>query len=176
MTDQEMTRLISETMDLQYKADAFLTDEPSRATAHSPATPVEIGRLEQHLRRHGLSLPPSFAQFLRIHNGIEDFIPSMGLSLRSTQQIENSHAADAWWKGMFPAYKFIFASGDDSSAVVGFVPETVDDHGEMQVLMKNEDGETTEYGDFDKFLQDQLAYYSDVVDARQADRDALKDD
>jgi hypothetical protein len=134
MTDQEMSQLILETMNTQYEADGFSTDNPTRATAHPGATQEEISRLEEHLRMRGLSLAPSFAQFLRIHNGIEDYISSMELSIRSTQQIENSQAQDARWKDIFPAYRFIIASGDNSSALVGFVPESMDDHGEMRVI------------------------------------------
>ena len=175
MNDEDLRRLINETMETQYKADSFSDDMPTHATAHPPATPVEIVRLEEHLRTRGFSLPPSFVQFLRIHNGIENFIPSMELSIRTTQEIEKFYEKDLLWKKISPAHRFVFASGD-TAAFAGFIPETVNQKGEMQVVLVTESAETTEYDDFEEFLEDQLEYYKDVISAEQADREDLLDD
>jgi hypothetical protein len=176
MTDQEMSTLIDETIEARYEADTFFTDTPTQTKPNPPASIKDIARLADDLRRRGLSLPGSFTQFLRIHNGIQDYLPSMGLSIRSAEQILESVERDKGWKGIFQGYRFIFASGEDSSARVGFLPETLDARGEMQVIMRNETGETNEYSDFEEFLRDQLEYYRDVVSASRSDREELKDD
>jgi len=175
MTDEELKQLIQETMSAQYQADSFSDDMPSRATPHAPAKPQEIARFADDLRTRGLSLPPSFAQFLRIHNGIENYIPSMELSLRSMQQIERASGRDSAWKEISPAHRFVFASGN-TSAFAGFVPETEDQRGEMQVVMITDSGDITNYKDFEDFMKDQLEYYRSVIRAERADRDNLKDD
>src|SRR5690242_1080987 len=98
MTDEEMKQLIHNTMETQYEVDTLTADEPTRAKPRPPATPEQIARLEQHLGKRGLPLPPSFAQFLRICNGIEDYLPSMRLSIRSAAEIEESFQNDSVWK------------------------------------------------------------------------------
>ena len=175
MTDEDMKQLIQDIMEAQYEADRFSDDLATRATAHPPATSEELERLRQHLTSRGLSLPPSFAQFLRIHNGIADFLPSMELSLRSADMIEGACESDTEWKHISPAHRFVFASGD-TAAFAGFVPDTADEQGEMRIVMVTESAETTEYDNFEEFLSDQLDYYNDVINAERADRAHLKDD
>ena len=176
MTIDEMKKLLAETMDAQFQADSFSDDEPSRATANPPATDKEIARLSAALKKRGLSLPPSYQQFLRIHDGIEDFLPSIELSMRSCEDVIDSYEEDVdEWKRISPAYKFVFASGD-TTAFAGFVPDSVDAQGEMRVVMFNESGEKTDYASFQRFLEDQLSYYRDVIKGELADRADLEDD
>lgn len=176
MTDAEMNELIETTMATQYEADTYSADEPTHAHRHPPATEAEIARLEVWLRSRGLSLPPSFAQFLRLNDGIDDYIPSMGLALRSIAGIEAAAGSDENLAKMTAAYSFVFASGEDSSAVVGFVAGSEDATGEMPVEMLTESDDINRYGSFEKFLRDILKFYRDVVQGERADRAALKDD
>jgi hypothetical protein len=177
MTDQEMRELIRETMDLQYEADTYATDEPTRAVAHEPASSAELARLKQHLRSRGLPLPPSYAQFLRIHNGIERFVPSMlDLSLRSVAEVIDMEEDDRKLQPITPTFRFIVGAGDDTATSVGFIPDSADTAGEMKMVMLNESGEPTHYDDFVDFLRDQHSYYAGIVRVSRADRQDLKDD
>ena len=176
MTDDELRQLLQETADAQYEADAFSDDMPTRAVARPPATPQQIERLANHLRGRGLVLPPSLTQLLRVHNGIVGYIPSYGLSLRSAEEIEQEYERDAYrWKDISPAHRFVLASGD-TYAFAGFLPDTLDDRGEMRVVLVNESAETTEYDDLQDFLKDCLEYYRSVLRAERADREGLRDD
>jgi hypothetical protein len=174
MTDAQMIELIQSTMKAQYEADTYSSDEPTEASPHSPASPEAIGRFEESLNRRGLPLPPSFAQFLSLHNGIDDYV--RGLSIRSIQAIEESREKDMRWKETTSIYPFIFADGEYTSSIAGFVPGTEDACGEMNVLVLSERGEPNEYESFGEFLEDQLSFYLDVLEAEKADRQDLKDD
>src|SRR6478609_537902 len=107
MTDSEMKLLIDAIMKAQFEADSFSDDEATHATPHRPATEEEIAAFERELRGRGIPIPPSFVQFLRIHNGIDNFIPSMELSLRSAEQISESEEHDSGWGDMSSACRFV---------------------------------------------------------------------
>jgi len=176
MTSDEMKVLIAATMAAQFEADTYSDDQPTRATAHPPATGKQLERLEAALKARGLAMPPSFAQFLRIHDGIDDFLPSLELSLRSCDAIIDSVAADiAEWQTVSTAHKFVFASGP-TTAFAGFLPESVDARGEMRIVLMTDAGEPTNYSNFEQFLEDQLSYYRDVLRGEAADREDLQDD
>ncbi len=176
MTDTEMNDLIEATMAAQYEADTYSDDEPTHAHRHPPATDAEIASLEDWLRARGLPLPPSYAQFLRLNNGIDDYIASMELSMRSSADIEASEARDANRADMTAAYRFIFASGEHTTAAIGFVAGTEDAHGEMAVEFLSEADDINNYQSFEGFLRDMLRFYQEVIQGERADRDALKDD
>ena len=176
MTDAEMNEVVEATMAAQYEADTYSADEPTHAHRHPPATEAEIARLCGWLQSRGLALPPAFAQFLRLNNGIDDYIPSMGLSMRSIAAIEAAANADENLAEMTEAYRFVFASGEHSSAVVGFVAGSEAASGEMAVQMLTESDDINRYDSFEEFLRDILSFYRDVVQGERADRAALKDD
>ena len=174
MTDDEMIALIQATMEAQYEADTYSADEPTRAKPHPPASPEEINAFEAHLHSRQLTLPPSYAQFLRLHNGIDDYV--RGLSIRSIQQVEHLRERDVGWRNISPIYQFIFASGEETSSIAGFIPGSEDERGEMKVVVLSEQGEPNEYRDFEGFLKDQLHFYQDVLQAERAEREGLEDD
>jgi hypothetical protein len=100
----------------------------------------------------------------------------MELSLRSAEQIVASAEKDVVsWKRISPAHKFVFASGN-TAAFAGFLTDTIGEDGEMPVVMVDQSGETTDYSNFEEFLEEQLAFYEDVVEGEKADRKDLEDD
>ena len=174
MTDAQMLELIQSTMRAQYEADTYSSDDPTEATPHPPASDEEIQRFEESLNRRGLPLPPSFAQFLRLHNGIDEYV--RGLSIRSIQAMEASREKDRRWKDTTPIHEFIFADDEYSSSIAGFVPGTQDERGELNVIVLSDRGEPNEYRDFTAFLQDQLSFYLGVLKAEKAERQDQQDD
>lgn len=183
MTRDEMKAMLEEILETQ-RENARVRGQQRAATGLAkPATPPEIARLEAHLARIGAKLPPSFRQFLSITNGIDGFMQDENLSMRSALAIEErfagtakGHIADPKaWADFAPLCNFVFASGE-TAAFVAFDPDTANDDGEMDVVMITEDGGRVEFGTFDEFLEEQLTYQTDVLEAYRADHADLADD
>jgi len=176
MTEQEMKELIDKVIVLQYEADSLYFKTPVRAQPNPPARPEDIKQLEEHLKDRDLILPPSYRQLLEIYNGIENFLQSDRLSLRSAKEIEESYEDDSDWEDFAPLGDFVFGSGDETVAFICFNPEVVDKNGEMEVVIVDESGDVAECENLEEFLRWQLTYHTDVVEGFNANRAHLKDD
>lgn len=182
MTNDEMKTMLEAILEAQQENARVRAQQRPVAQLAKPASPPELARLEAHLARLGLKLPPSFRQFLSITNGIDGFMQDDSLSMRSTGDIEErfhgkvaGHIADkSAWADFAPLCNFVVASGA-TSAFVAFDPDT-EEGGEMDVVMVTEDGGRVEFGSFEEFLEEQLTYQTDVLAAYHADHANLADD
>jgi hypothetical protein len=175
MTDAQMRSMLESTLALQSKNAHFRKKKRPDAKLAQPASASALARLEQHIARLGIVVPPSFVQFLRISDGIDDYMQIQRLSLRSAKQIVDSRESDEEWDDFAPLHEFVIGSGD-AGDFIAFDRSRVDSSGEMQVAWIDGSGDRTDFADFPKFLEEQHQFQTDVLAANEADRANLPAD
>jgi hypothetical protein len=176
MTDQEMREILETTLATQSKNARFQKRQVDAARLSGPVSPVDFARLERYAARHGTQVPPSFAQFLRITDGIEDYCQVAALSIRSAARVMESREIDDEWKDFAPLHEFVIASGDYSSDFIAFDRDHPQATGELPVVWIDGRGDRTEFPDFVAFLREQLRFQVDVLATNEADRANLPAD
>lgn len=175
MTDQEMQELLDQTLAAQSKNARFHRPQPPDAHLSTPASQADLSLLAGHAARLGTRIPPSYAQFLRLTDGIDDYMQLQRLSLRPAKGIVDAQEEDAEWDDFEPLHEFVIASGDTSD-FIAFDYTRADDAGEMPVVWIDGRGDRTEFDDFVAFLRAQLEFQQSLLMANEADRSGLRDD
>jgi hypothetical protein len=176
MTDEELRKIITATLETQSKNAKFRTANRPDGVMAPPAPPAEIAELKKVLAKDRLVPPPSLLQLLGVCNGVRDYLQSQNVSLRSAKEIVSQRPEDLqWWDEFEPIHEFVFASGD-TNTFVGFDRTRVDSRGEMPVVMITEQGDQFEYQDLEDFLRTQLQMQADYLAVNQKDRAGLADD
>ena len=138
-----------------------------------PASPNELRALERHL---GLTLPPSYREFLSLYNGVENFVGDV--ALRSTHTILAGE--EDWLEEIaeeFPEFvKFCFAGDQHSYGDCYFFdPRHVAPDGEMEVVAVSLKMDEARWPNFSVLLQDMLERLELALAAERSDREALSD-
>ena len=152
----------------QYTDYSFPPPEPN-----PPATAAQLEALQEHL---GLQLPPSYREFLGLHNGIENF--EYDLHLMSTEQIIAND--EGWVEDLAdeePELARFFLAGDDDTNAGCYVfdHQKVDDGGEMEVVHFSMRLEETRWPSFLDLLEERLKRSEEHLKSERADRDLLPD-
>jgi hypothetical protein len=177
MQDDDMRAILVETITTRKENAIYYSVKYPEARMGSSVGDAVLAKLQDVLTHKGISLPPSFLQFLRVCNGIESYMPTYELSLRSAESLIASveSGCDSGWKDFAPLHELVFASGD-TSAFIAFDREQCDDNGEMMVVLVGTDGLRTEWDNFEQFLVEQLDYERSLLRGNKADRSNLRDD
>ena len=172
-TTAQIQKLWEEIVDAVYERDTYYDEHPKRAQMGPPATPAELAELERHL---GVRLPPSYAAFLSLYNGVEGFFDDV--PLLSTSELISGRGE---WREDIAEIdpdlaKFPFAgSGTSAAGHFVFDTRTVDADGEMPVIHLAADGDKTRYKSFVAYLRKFLKVVKETIAAERADRANLKD-
>ena len=176
MTDEEMKEVLESTLMTQRENASYRKRPRPDAHLATPVAQADLSRLEKHVARLGVNVPPSFIQFLRLTDGIVDYMQINNLSLRSAKEIVDSQQIDDRDHDEFaPLHEFIFASGD-TREFLAFDDSRVDPSGEMPVVWVDLRGQSIEFGDFPEFLREQLKFQKDVLKGKKGDRANLPAD
>lgn len=176
MTDADLKALLETTLSVQCRNAAFRTRRLPDGQLRAPVPDQELATLEQHVSRLGVSLPPTFKQFLRITNGVEGYMQYQRLSLRSAQQIVDAQESDELqWEDFAPLHELVIGSGETSD-FIAFDHSRADPQGEMPVVVVDGSGGQTEFTDLEEFVRFQLKFQQDVLQSNEADRKNLPAD
>ncbi|MDY0743289.1 SMI1/KNR4 family protein [Paucibacter sp. R3-3] len=161
--------LIAEIVQAELQMQTYLEDEPRAPVAAAPAPVNDIARLRASLEQSGLHLPPSYAAFLAVCDGMEGY--RSGFSLLCVAKVLRPPAAT--FVRRYPGYaRFIIGLGE-SLEFLAFDPDKA--HGdEYDVVFVADDGEETRYDDFEAYLTERLEQVRAAIDRERADRDKPK--
>jgi hypothetical protein len=173
LTQDEFEKLIQETIDAKYALDNYSYDNPVRAVANSPASNADLIELEAALRERGVPMPPSYRQFLMIHNGILHFFEDEDLALLSTQDVIK--AAHSVREKDFPGLSSFVIGAGDTPEFISFDATTAAADGEMEVVHVAGDGNQMRSDDLIQFFRQYYTYITDNLRLEREDREELKD-
>jgi hypothetical protein len=163
-------KLIQDLVESEYALQEFTEDAPVRPVPGSPVSKNELAALESYLQGVGLTVPPSYREFLAIANGIAGF--KSNFSLVSAGEIAISPHKSLTRR--FPKLsKFMIGRGN-SLEFLAFDPDKVT-AGEMEVVSLSDTGDESRYPDFAQYLQTRLDQLQRALKLEKADRKGLKD-
>lgn len=176
MNDAEMKAMLEETLSSQGRNATYDESPEPHATLQQPVSAEDLAKLETHCERIGITLPPSFRQFLQISDGVPGYMQLENMSLRSAREIvESSKPDEEQWGEYDPLHKFVIVSGD-TTEFIAFDERSIDAAGEPAVVWVGLRGDETTYADFEDLLWSQQQFQKDVLEANEADRANLRDD
>jgi len=163
---EELIRSLGEAK-REYHRLAF--DEEHIPELGPPASPAQIAKLERLI---GKPLPPSYRNFLELHNGWKDF--SGGASLLAVEDHESEWVKEKirYWSDLFEddsknpfakgAIPILF--GEDENHFVVLDAETVQEDGEMEFVDYDYTEEHQRFNDFTSFLKYDLKIAKQLID------------
>jgi hypothetical protein len=174
LTQDEFKKLVQDTIEAKYALDSYSYDDPVRAVANLPASDAELIELEATLRERGVRMPPSYRQFLTIHNGILHFLDDEDLALLSAQEVVK--ATHSVREKDFPGLsKFVIGAGN-TPEFISFDTTTQGDDGEMEVVHVAGDGDQSRSEDLVQFFRQHYTYITDNLRLERKDRAELEND
>ena len=145
----------------------FDEDEPIRLGA--PAAPQELARLATLL---GTALPPSYAAFMKQHNGWTDFEGDLAILSSADYDAHWVTARIAEWGGLFEenaganplaTWAFPVLLGETSGRVVVLDRRSCSPDGELAVVAFDFTAEEGRYDSFGEFLRHELSVLRETI-------------
>jgi hypothetical protein len=169
----QLSQLWNQIVDVEAEINKFTEFQDPAPITNPPATVIEIDALEHHL---GLTLPPSYREFLFLFNGMQNLEGDM--PLLSTHEIiaGNQGWVEEIEEERPELVRFHIAGNDETNAgYYVFDCDRTSGDGEMETVHLTLNLQEYRWTSFFEMLQDRLRRSSDVLKREIADREMLED-
>ncbi|HKX27937.1 MAG TPA: SMI1/KNR4 family protein [Blastocatellia bacterium] len=171
MTEMQLQKLIDDLTEALRERDRLVFDEENPHELGRPSSPQQLSTLEQIL---GKPLPPSYAAFLKLHNGWDKFVGGAKLLAIEDQEskwvkkrvddLDTLFYEDQEVENPFTAGAIPVLLGEDERTFLVLDPRTVRPNGEMDFIQFYLIKEEQRFADFTSFLQHKLNILHEMID------------